>query len=261
VRILRDEEHCDYVISIGHEHTADDYALARAVPGIDLIFGTHSHEKHPFTHIEGTNTWFIAPYQYLTYISRVTLVFNAHKLTAQHGVLVPVDARMHADPRIATRVATMERELEHDPQYASLFTTIGTLDHALSVDALAAKTLDAMRDAAHADVALSTTSSFRQPLPPGNVTLELLRAAMPYDNEIVVCEMNGEALQKLFDAVQRRKGTDSFCYIAAPAVIDAKKTYRVATTDYVARIAYRDTFPCEAQKSGFHVRDELRKRL
>jgi len=261
VRVLRDEEHVDYVISIGHEHTADDYALARAVPGIDLIFGTHSHEKHPFTRIDGTDTWFIAPYQYLTYISRVTLVFKGHKLAARHGELVPVDAKMHADPRVAMRVAAMERGLETDPQYASFFTTIGTLDHALSVDALAAKTLDAMRDAVHADVALSTTSSFRQPLPPGNVTLELLRAAMPYDNEIVVCEMNGEALQKLFDAVQRRKGTDSFCYIAAPPVIEAKKTYRVATTDYVARIAYRDAFACDAQKSGLHVRDELRKRL
>lgn len=261
VHILRDVEHVDCVVAIGHEHTADDYALARAVPGIDLIFGTHSHEKHEFTRIDGTSTWFIAPYQYLTYISRVTLVFDRHKLVSMTGTLVPVDARMPADKAIESRVAAMERELEHDPQYASLFTPIGTLDHALSVDELAAKTLDAMRDAVHADVALSTISSFRQPMPPGEVTLELLRAAMPYDNEIVVCEMNGEALQKLFEAVQRRKGTDSFCYIAAPAVIDPAKTYRVATTDYVARIAYRDSFPCEAKKSGLHVRNELRKRI
>lgn len=259
VHVLRETEHADVVIMIGHEHTADDYALARAVPGIDVIFGTHSHEKHELTRIDGTQTWFIAPYQYLTYISRLTLTFNGHKLASVNGNLVPVDARMPEDKRTATRVAQMQRELEHDPQYASLFTPIGTLDKPLSLDALAARSLDAMRAAIYADVALSTTSSYRQPLPPGPIALEDLRASMPYDNEIVVCEMSADQLQKLLDAVQKRKGTDSFCYIAGPNKTAA--TYRVATTDYVANIAYRDAFKCNLQKSGLHVRELLRTRL
>jgi 5'-nucleotidase len=261
VRVLREEERVDAVVMIGHEHTADDYALARAVPGIDLIFGSHSHEKHELTQIDGTRTWFIAPYQYLTYISRVSLVFNGRRLSSVRGELVPVDTSMKADRNIEARVAAMERELESDPQYASLFVNIGSLDKALSVDALAAASLDAMRVAVHADVALSTVSSFRQPLPPGPINLELLRAAMPYDNEIVVCELRGDALQKLFDAVQRRKGSDSFCYIARPEAIDPAKTYRVATTDYVARIAYRDAFTCDAQKSGVRVREVTKATL
>jgi 5'-nucleotidase / UDP-sugar diphosphatase len=255
VRALRETEHVDYVVMIGHEHTADDYALARAVPGIDLIFGSHSHEKHELTRIDGTQTWFIAPYQYLTYISRVTVLFDRHHMSAIRGGLVPVDSRMRPDKQIEARVAEMQRALESDPQYASLFATVGTLDRALSLDALAAASLNAMRNAVHADVALSTISSFRQPLPPGPITLELLRAAMPYDNEIVVCEMRGDALQKLVEAVERRKGSDSFCYVARPEAIDPAKTYRVATTDYVARIAYRDSFPCEPRKSGVRVRE------
>ena len=261
VRILRQNERVDYVVMIGHEHTADDYALARAVPGIDLIFGSHSHEKHELTRIDGTQTWFIAPYQYMTYISRVTVVFDRHHMSAIRGRLMPVDSQMKPDKRIEARVAKMQHELESDPQYAPLFATIGTLDRALSLDALAAASLDAMRNAVHADVALSTISSFRQPLPPGPITLEILRAAMPYDNEIVVCEMRGDALQKLVDAVERRKGSDSFCYIARPDVIDPAKTYRVATTDYVARIAYRDSFPCEPQKSGVRVREATKASL
>lgn len=261
VRFLREEEKADYVVMIGHEHTADDYALARAVPGIDLIFGSHSHEKHELTRIDGTQTWFIAPYQYLTYISRVTVVFDKRHLSAIHGSLVPVDSRMKADKRIEARVAGMQRALETDPQYAPFFTTIGTLDKALSLDALADASLNAMRNAVHADVALSTISSYRQPLPPGPISLEVLRAAMPYDNEIVACEMSGDALQKLFDAVERRKGSDSFCYIARPEAIDPVKTYRVATTDYVARIAYRDSFPCDPRKSGLRVREVTKASL
>src|SRR5215212_5526609 len=41
VAALRDKERVDIVVMIGHEATEDDYALARAVPGIDLIFGSH----------------------------------------------------------------------------------------------------------------------------------------------------------------------------------------------------------------------------
>jgi len=259
VHTLRAIEHVDVVIMIGHEHTADDYALARAVPGIDVIFGTHSHEKHELTRIDGTSTWFIAPYQYLTYISRLTLVFNGHELVSAAGKLVPVDARMPEDKSIAMRVAQKQRELEHDPQYAALFTPIATLDKPLSIDALAALSLDVMRDVTHADVALSTTSSYRQPLPPGSISLEDLRASMPYDNEIVVCELSAAQLQQLLDAVQKRKGTDSFCYIAGPDKSAA--IYRVATTEYVANIAYRDAFPCKAQKSGLRVREELKRHL
>ena len=254
VRVLREEERVDVVVMIGHEHTFDDYALARAVPGIDLIFGSHSHEKHPLTKIDGTKTWFIAPFQYLTYISRVSMSFDGRRLTSVKGELVPVDARMKTDARIEKRVAEMERELERDPQYASLFEPVGTLAQPLSVDALAARTLEAVRNAVHADVALSTVSSFRQPLPSGTITQESLRAAMPYDNEIVTCELRGDALQKLLAAIDARKGTDSFCYIARPESIDPAKTYRVAATDYVARIAYKDSFPCEPQKSGLRVR-------
>ncbi len=261
VKILREEERVDAVVLIGHEHTNDDFSLARAVPGIDLILGTHSHEKRELTKIAGTSTWFIAPYQYLTYISRVTLTFHEHRLARVQGTLVPVDASMKSSRTIQARVAGMQRELEHDPQYAALFEPLGTLDRSLSIDELAARTLQAMRSATHADAAFSTISSFRQPLAKGTLTLEDLRASMPYDNDIVVCELRGDALQALYAAIDSRKGTDSFCYVSGPSSIDPSKTYRIATTDYVAKIAYRKELACDAQKSGFRVRDELRKEL
>jgi 5'-nucleotidase len=263
VRELR-EKHADVVVMIGHEHLDDDFALARAVPGIDLIFGSHSHLKRPLTRIDGTSTWFISPFQYLTYISRVVLTFEGHTLTGVTGKLVPVDPRMPLDTTVAQRVAVMERALESDPQYAPLFETIGTLAAPLPVDALAQRTVEIMREAAHADVALSTASSFRQDLPRGRVTLEALRAAMPYDNEILVYTLRGDALEKLLAYGKSRQGSDSLAIVAAPPAIDAAQLYRVATTDYLARNApgYRDFFAgMTAETPGLRVRDELRKRL
>jgi 5'-nucleotidase len=249
---------------IGHEHLDDDFALARAVPGIDLIFGTHSHLKRALTRIDGTRTWFISPFQYLTYISRVVLTFKGRTLTNVSGELVPVDAHMPEDKRIAMRVARMQRDLERDPQYAPLFVSIGSLAEPLSVDALAAKSVAIMRDAAKSDVALSTASSFRQALPPGSVTVEALRAALPYDNEILIYSLRGDVVEKLLAYGRSREGSDSVAIVARPELIEPQRMYRVATTDYLAKTAagYRGFFAgLTPEAPGLHVREEVKKRL
>jgi 5'-nucleotidase/UDP-sugar diphosphatase len=243
----------DVVVMIGHEYKSDDYELARAIPGIDVIFGTHGHLKQELTKIPGTSTWFISPGQYLTYISRVTLTFDGKKLTDVSGRLVPIDRGIAPDPVVASRVSAMEHDLERDPEYAPLFEPVGKLAKPLTLEQLGAKTVELMRDAVHADVAISTTSSFRQPLPPETITMELLRAAMPYDNEIVTATLTKEQL----DALLAFKG-ESLC--VAPAILPAKAAYRVATTEYLANVsAYKRFFTSPVEKSGLRVRDQVRR--
>ena len=259
VRDLRQRDHVDAVVMVGHEHLDDDYALARAVPGIDLILGTHSHLKRDLTRIEGTNTWFISPGQYLTHISRVELTVDGGEVTGVDGKLVRVDDTLPLDRTIARRVAGMQRALERDPKYAPLFEPIARLAKPVSVDDLAAKAVDVMRRAASADAALSTASSFRQALAPGVLTLEELRAALPYDNEIVVVEMSGAQLARLLDA---SRGEEAL--VATSQQLDPNKTYRVAVTDYLANVAtrYREFFGGLGKKpTGLRVRDEVRKAL
>lgn len=242
VRRLRETERVDAVVLIGHQQTEDDYALAKAVPGIDMIFGSHSHLKRELVQIPGTSTWFISPSQYLTYISWVELHFADGKLGALDGALVPVDARMPEDRGIATRVARMQHDLERD--HPELFAPIGTLPAPFSVSALAQRALDVMRKATNTSVAISTTSSFRRPLPAGTLTMELLRAAMPYDNEIVVCTITGADLQRL----------QPESYLSTSEPLDAGRTYKTAMTDYLWG---REKFNCE--RTGLRVRAELQK--
>jgi 5'-nucleotidase len=255
VRELREREHVDAVVMIGHEHINDDFALARAVPGIDVIFGTHSHLKRELTKIDGTRTWFISPGQYLEAISRVELTIDDGKVMRVEGRLVPVNDRLPIDKTVAKRVAAMQRELERDPQYAPLFKPIAKLAQPMSVEQLAQRTVQIMRDAAHADAAVSTASSFRQPLPAGVVTLEELRNAMPYDNEIVVVEMTQQELQELLDASAPEE----------PLVYELQTTnherLHIAVTDYLATVAtrYRQFFAShELVRTGLHVREAVR---
>jgi 5'-nucleotidase/UDP-sugar diphosphatase len=255
VTTLRDKERVDAVVMIGHETTEDDFALARAVPGIDLIFGSHSHLRQHLMRIPGTETAFLSPSQYLTYISRVEMTVGDGRVKNIRGGLIPVEQSLPVDRRVERRVREMQRDLERDPEFRELFVPIGRLDVAISTDDVAGRTLVAMREAVNADVALSTKSSFRGPLPAGPLTLEVFRSALPYDNEIITCTMRGAQLVRLIGEA----GADS--YVAAPETLDTSRDYRVATTDYLANVAYPKAMDCEKNKSGLRVREELRKRI
>ena len=149
----------------------------------------------------------------------------------------------------------MQRDLARDPQYSVLFKVITKLDEPILTEALGKRTVDLMREVAKADVALSTKSSFRSPLPAGSLTMEQLLRALPYENEIIACTMSGVQLRRLLDAA----ASDSF--ISGPASIDDERNYRVAATDFLASIAHRDEFACEPTKTGLLVREELYKSL
>jgi 5'-nucleotidase / UDP-sugar diphosphatase len=262
VQALRNRENVDVVVMIGHQHVEDDYAMAKAIPGIDLIFGSHAHLERELTRIPETDTWYISPSQYLTYISRVELTVANGKVSNVQGALVPVDAKLPEDRGIAQRVAKMQKDLESDPHYRALFEPIGKLDAPLSMSDLARRALETMRTAAKADVSLSTTSSVRGSLPAGTLTMEVLRAALPYDNEIVVCTMTTPQLQRVLDFNSARQGTDAESVVAG--AMDRSRpdaTYRVATTDYLAFVAYKEVFDCDKQTTGLRVRDEVRKTL
>lgn len=270
VGILRTKERADAIVLIGHAHTDDDFALARAVPGIDLIFGTHSHEKRELLQIPGTGTWFIAPFQYLTYISRVEMEFDGKRLRHVRGSLVPVNASIRPNRRIARRVAGLQKQLERDPEYAELFQNIAVLPHAVLMDDSRNKlspfgslVADVMRTVTNADFAIVTASTLRQSLPPGPLNLETLRAALPYDNEIVVAELSGERLQRVLDVSRERSGSDWFLQTSGATTIDPAATYRVAATDFLARVAppYREVLAAEWTSTGLRMRNEVRREL
>lgn len=297
VRALREEENVDAVVMIGHQQHEEDLALARAVPGIDVIFGTHSHRRSGLEKIDGTGTWTISPFQYLTYISRVELHFECETtgcaLVDAAGGLVPMSPSVPRNEEIARRVASMQQELERDPSYRDFFRPIGTVRRGLSTEGqlhanspLGSLVMEVMRSAAGAHAAFSTSSSFREPIAPGVILEETLRASLPYPNQILLFRLRGDDVEQLVRLSVSRAGSDLFSQTAGirygiengsvsaieifrdPAEPDAgfepldpSREYLIATTDYQARIApgYRDFFSTfEAQETGKEVRAEVR---
>ncbi len=252
--------------------------MAKAVPGIDLILGTHSHYKGSFMRIPDTQTYFISPYQYLNYLSQVELVFRGNKLSAVFGKLVRMSENVLEDPALAANVTSLQKDLEQDPTYSAKFMVIGSsaveldtenLDRGESV--LGNFAMDIARVSASAHAAFSSASSFRASIPPGPIRMEDYLTALPYKNKILTFQMTGAQVQALLDLSASKQGSDNFGVtsgaryaiaggrateialvkdpmgMTSPPQYEALQpgsTYTVATTDYLANIAtgYKDQF-------------------
>ncbi len=293
VKALRDEEQVNAVVLIGHALYEDDVALARAVPGIDVIFGSHSHRKEELTSIPDSDTVIISPYQYLTYVSKVELTFTDGVLSDVSGGLVRMESYLPEDSEIASQVAQMQADLEADPQYAPLFEPIGEAASELSIEGLLSGesvlgnfVMDIFRSAAGAHLALSTSSSFRSPIPPGTILEEDLKTALPYKNSILVYDMSGVLLEGLLNYSVSLSGSDFFSQVsgvrfeiahsevvniqvlkdaadpaAGYAPLDPAATYKVATTNYQGLIAggYKEIFAQATYvETGLDVWDQVR---
>lgn len=293
VQALRENEHVNAVVLIGHALYEDDLALAQAVPGIDVIFGTHSHRREELTHIPGVKTMIISPFQYLTYLSKVELTFTDGVLSGVRGGLVRMDSNLAEDPAIAQRVAQLQADLETDPQYAPLFQRIGetsielsTQDQVSGESLLGDFVMDIVRSAAQTHLALTTSSGFREPIPPGTIREETLRTALPYTNRILVYSMTGAQIQNLLNHSVSRSGSDFFSQVsgvrfrivenkatdiqvlkdpANPAAgylpLAPAATYTVATTDFQGLVAggYKEIFAQATYRdTGLEVREQVR---
>ena len=295
VEALRTAEKVDAVVFIGHQLREDDEAMARAVPGIDLVLGTHSHHKGELVTIPGTSTRYVAPYQYLAYLSELRLVFRGRSLARIEGGLVAMDESRPEDPEVARRVGELQRRLV--AKHPDRFEVIGELPAELSDAGLSSGpspigswATEACRRAASVHAFFSTASSFRAALPPGPVTVEDFYAAVPYPNTIATAELTGQQLLEWLGLSLARRGSDGFSQAsgvryavsgeratrveilrdpgrpeAGYAPLDPEAVYRIGTTDFQAYVAagYKELFASarNARKTGIDVHATLRAAL
>jgi 5'-nucleotidase len=294
VKALRQDEKVNAVILIGHAMYEDDLALAKAVPGIDVILGTHSHLKKDLAQIPGANTYIISPFQYLTYVDKVELTFSGGKLTNAKGELVRMGTDKPEDPAVAKQVNQMLADLKADPKFAANFDPIGEAAVELGIEGqltgeavMGDFVTDIVRNAAQAHMVIATSSSFREPIPPGKLVMGDLYTSMPYKNKILVYDLKGAQIQQVLDYSVSRSGSDFFSQVsgvrfnivdgkatniqllknpadpkAGYSPLDPAQTYQVATSDFQSKLAtgYKDIFAKGTFKeTPIEVREETLK--
>lgn len=173
--------------------------------------------------------------------------------------IYPLDASIPPDPAVERELAPYRAKLE-----AKFGKVLCQAPHGLfrgrngEPNLMGFWMADLMRDAAAkatgapVDAAITNSGGIRSNFRPGPVTVGDVYEVMPFDNALVVVEMTGaEILRAVKQGIERREGEpvsnlkavvsgtpqQPVCEVAFldGRPIDPAKTYRVATTDYLAK--------------------------
>jgi 5'-nucleotidase / UDP-sugar diphosphatase len=251
------------IVALTHLSLAEDKALARCAPGIDVIIGGHEH-----TLLQSSSGG--VPIFKMTADGREMGRFDLNidpktgEVASIDWQVIPVNADTPEDPDFAAVTK----------KYADLLTElaarVGHTDEPLDVRSAVNRTeetniadfvADSFRKAAGADVALVNGGSLRADtiISKGEVTLRDVLSILPFNNELSKIEVTGATLLQALEHGVSRSGPGSepgrfpqvsglrysFDTSLLPGArvkdvtvggrpLDAKKTYTLVTTRYVA---------------------------
>jgi 2',3'-cyclic-nucleotide 2'-phosphodiesterase/3'-nucleotidase len=216
VPILRTRERADAVVIAMHMGLEEDLAagqalpqlpnenealaIARQVPGVDLILMGHTHREVPSLFVNGVLLSQAGFWGHGLARADITLDKDAGqrwKISARQARTVPVLDSTPADPEIAKLAEPYDRETR-----SWLERVVGdsdaelTLEDALFHDSALLDLVQRVQlDAGQADVSMAAVFNRRARLPKGDVRVRDIAGVYVYDNTLVVLEVTGKQLK------------------------------------------------------------------
>lgn len=218
VALLRDREHVDAVVVALHGGVEEDLAtgrpasvgdfagenaalaLAREVPGLDVLFLGHTHRDIPALVVNGA--LLAQAGRWGDRLARIDLTFTREAggnwtLAAKAARSLPVQADTPADPAVLALAEPYHRETQ-----AWLSRPVGTSARPLEAanghlqdSALLDLIHRAQLEAGQADVSLAANFNPRARIPAGPVTVRDLAGLYVYENTLYVIEVTGAQLK------------------------------------------------------------------
>lgn len=268
---------CHLVVCLSHLGLHRDLNLARAVPGIDVICGAHTH--HALRQPEAAGDCLVLQAGVrASHLGRLRLDLGAGGgVTGWQYDLLPVGPGLPPDPAAAAVLAEQRRLAA--AALAEVITVLpAPVPHGLEGPfPLAAAVAAELQRRLDADYAVVNTGLFLHGLPVGPVTRGELMAACPSNLNAVTMELAGAELARTLAQARRREAIYYRIWAGArgeyvgtlavagraggapaggpnPAAIDPARTYRVATLGFLTLgfSAY------DGLASGEHVEWEMR---
>jgi 5'-nucleotidase len=119
VKILRETEKVDVVIALSHGGVTkgadgrffdgEDVQLPRAVPGIDVVIGSHSHTELHEAIIVNDRTPVVQTGKYGQNLGELVISIDGDKLTVESYKLLPVDDTIAGDRAIAAEIEKVKK--------------------------------------------------------------------------------------------------------------------------------------------------------
>ncbi len=219
VPLLRGKMRCDVVVALFHSGLEADpetgepngtahenrvVALAKEVPGIDLILTGHSHRKLALTRVNGVPV--IQPGRWGEVLARVDLVVERSggkaKVVEAKGELLPSDSSVATDPEIAAIARPFhDRALAYLNEPVAIATGPFPGERARLEDTALLDLINETQLAATgADLSLTSLLPFRfDGWEAGPLTVRQVYALYPYENQLVVVEIDGARLRAVLE--------------------------------------------------------------
>lgn len=250
--------HVDMIVLVTHQNFTDDIRFAEKLQDVDLIIGGHEHENMYL--FRGANS---VPITKADANAKSAFVHNisVDKQSGQKSIeskLVFLDESVPLDAETEVLVKQWEQQAfdlfkqqDFNPERVvghssialdGLESSVRNKTTALT-DLLAQAFLHAYPEA---DVVLYNSGSIRidDVLPAGAITEYDVIKIMPFGGNLNMVQMSGEWVEKALNANKQNRGKGSFLHFAKVTqdngrwlinqqAIDAKKLYKVVTTDFL----------------------------
>jgi 5'-nucleotidase/UDP-sugar diphosphatase len=240
VKLLREQEQVDVVICLSHGGLdkgqdgrftdGEDVRLAKAVPGIDVVIGGHTHTALEEAIIVNGHTPVVQTGKYGESLGELVLSLDGGKLKVESYKLLPIDDTIVGDRAIADEITRIQKAVTE-----VVFASRGyRMDQPLAVAPrdlpntftdIAASTLlanlvtDSFRKATKADIGFTANGLMRTGLTRGKSGVQTVYdvfAVAPLGAGVVDTTA-GSTLVTAYFTGQELKGLLEFCLVDSPA--------------------------------------------
>lgn len=216
----------DLVVVTSHCGLQVDSLLARRVPGIDVIVGSHDHQAlhqpvlipNPKARNGLGGVLLVEAGSWAEYLGRLDLDVDlpSGRIAAWSGELLPVTDDLEESPAVSALVRRYKAEL--DPLVNEI---IGQCPVAMPNDsvlvtetALGNWVADRMREAAHTDIAFQNGGGIRSNLAAGPVRVADIYKVLPFENTLVTMKLDGRRVQALCQEAVGLRASGGFCQVS-----------------------------------------------
>ena len=256
----------DLVILLSHMGMDDDREIARQFADVDLILGGHHHVALDpplvvINEVTGRQVIVCHSGAFAKFVGRLDLVVQDGEVLSHDYTLFPVDGSIPKDPAVVEILREYDEQIDYDYDLGQVIgyaeTQLNRYGSTGGDSMLGNFAAEAMRayPGVETEIALNNTLGIRSDIPAGNITIDALFNAMPFDNTITTMFLSGREVQELLDYVTSRsseRGCSSQAQVAGiefvmdcdtqvardirinGAPLDEAGTYELATNNYIA---------------------------
>lgn len=190
----------DIIIALAHLH-GDNPLLPARVSGIDVEIGGGQDVVDFPKQIEGT--WLISPGKHAEVLNQINIQTMGGKMIGLNFAHLFMTDNLPSDPKVNEIIDRYSSQLDQKMKQV-----VGTAEVPLDGERQTVRLkesnfgnalADSLRDLTGADIALQNGGGIRASIPAGDITLEQIYAALPFDNTVVMVEASG---QTVWDAIE-----------------------------------------------------------